>query len=924
VSRSLRIFAIALALFLTAAGAGVLTASRWGPERTRAVLEMALSDALDTPVHVREADVYFGAGILSLARGVLVDAEGVTARAGSDGEPALRVQRMQAHLDPISLLAGRIRVRSLSLDGLRASVGGGAGAAAAGEGAAGGLPAALDLPGVPADAEPVLAWLEALARLADRSLAAPVPGGRLVLERSRLDVHVPALGPDAEPWVLALRDVSGTLRLAEPGRRAAVRLDGRLDDGGAGAGLRIDLERDARGALAAELSVTGLRLGVIEPVVSAAHPAAVISGSADLRITATRPQADVWTLALRASADPLEGTVPRLGDGHPVPFAVPGAGLDLDAEVDPERVRVRQIVTARGSRIAIESEVARPLGADSRTVASVDLDHYDVARREALLSLLPPRQIERLRLTLEPVRDGRIRDVHVAGTASLREWGRAFDGERRALLPESVEARARFEGFALRAGDEGESFTELSGRATWRGDRLALRGVRGKRAGRWMPVLDATVDGLSNLAGNRGLPEIPDRADAPVMLGLGPLYDIVVDPERPPGEMPGELMLSLDKVVHPALVWPLRNLFGRAQPGEEGIRVLVEHAVWGRIPVRVEGLWRMQPDGERRVERVALRMAAGPSLPDLPLLDVDDPVWVRGRWHLDAHDLGNWHVRKSTGSFHAVGENVRLASYDLLLDEQSGRALGEGTVDFSRPDELPYWTTVRVEGATAPGIVTKIGWDDDEATGDVAMDGEFTGELRPGRKVLAGMEGVLRFQARDGAIRKPLPALLAVAKATDTFNPFGSRDEIRYSELDAELEFDRGMLHTDELRITGRDLRLLASGDVSLLHPDHPVEAVVGIFFFKAIDRVIGVVPVLNDLLLGTDDSLIGAYVELTGAWAEPDARLVPLKTVASGPASFAMEGVPRFVRRAIDAIESAFRDEGADVSAPPPVGEDS
>jgi hypothetical protein len=67
----------------------------------------------------------------------------------------------------------------------------------------------------------------------------------------------------------------------------------------------------------------------------------------------------------------------------------------------------------------------------------------------------------------------------------------------------------------------------------------------------------------------------------------------------------------------------------------------------------------------------------------------------------------------------------------------------------------------------------------------------------------------------------------------------------------------------------------------------------------------------------------------------------VPLKTVASGPASFALEGVPRFVRRAIDAIQSAFNpgpDDPAfrrggesppihaerDVAAPPPAGEDS
>jgi hypothetical protein len=140
---------------------------------------------------------------------------------------------------------------------------------------------------------------------------------------------------------------------------------------------------------------------------------------------------------------------------------------------------------------------------------------------------------------------------------------------------------------------------------------------------------------------------------------------------------------------------------------------------------------------------------------------------------------------------------------------------------------------------------------------------------------------------------------------------------MRFSELEAKLRLERGIVHAEELRITGSDLRLLATGQVNAVDPEHPVEAVVGIFFFKALDRVIGVVPVLSDWILGEDESLLSAYVQLTGPWGDPDAGLVPLKTVASGPASFALEGVPRFVKRAITALQSTF--SRPEVSAPPP-----
>jgi hypothetical protein len=430
---------------------------------------------------------------------------------------------------------------------------------------------------------------------------------------------------------------------------------------------------------------------------------------------------------------------------------------------------------------------------------------------------------------------------------------------------------------------------------------------------------------MSNLAANASLPEVPDSDDAPLMLGLRPMYDIVVDPDKPPGEMPRELLLALDYVIHPTLVWPMRNVFARANPGEDGIRLLLEHGVWGRVPVRAEGIWAMQSvEGQRRLERVVVRVEARPPLADLEPLDREGAVWARGRWHLDAHNLGDWRVLSSSGAFHASGQHVRLVTYDLELGV-AGRALGEGTVDFSKPDELPYWTTVRVVDAKAPGIVDKIGFEPHEATGDVTLDGDLHGELRPGRRVLAGMEGRLQVAARDGTILKRLPVLLALAKATDTFNPFGSREEMHYSAIDADLRLERGMVHAEELRIDGSDLRLLATGHVDAVDPHHPVQAVVGVFFFKALDRVIGVVPVLSDLILGEDESLMGAYVELSGAWAQPEASLVPLKTVAAGPASIAMEGVPRFVRKAITAIQEALERPTPDVAAPPPPpGKDS
>lgn len=954
--RPVRIAVVGLVLFLAAAGAGVGVVSRWGPERTRTGLEEALAERLGSPVSVATARLYFKAGALSWMKGVLLDAGGIETLVPEDASSSLSIAQLQAELDPLALLRGDVRIRALALDGVRAHVDGSREpeppAAVLPEVAAGppedgrdplpapdGPPhapdggahssekpvmAAGEKPVVAAGPEPLVGFLEAVADQIDEALTGPLRGQRISIDRSELAIVAPPLGPGGPALEFVLRDVQGRLE-AGRGGRARLALTGRIVAGNEEAPVELGLARSARGELAADLVIRELPLASAEPVLTTFLPTARIAGQGELSIEASRPQPGVFRLSAQLDAKEILGVLPRLGDGQPVPLALGAVRSGIEADVDPERVRIaRAFVAAEGTELTAQAEIARPIAGQSNTTASISLDHYDLDKRKHLIALLPPRQIEQVDAALEPLRSGQLEDVHVAGRATLDEWWRAFDDEVEGLLPETVTASAHFRGFAVRAG-ESETLTDLSGRATFQGDRIELRGMRGRRAGHWMPVLDATLEGVSNLAGNARLPEIPDDPDAPLMLGLRPMYDIVVDPNRPPGEMPGALLLDLDHVIHPTLVWPLRNLFARAIPDEDGIHVLVEHGVWGRVPIRAEGVWTMQPDGERKVERISVRVDVKPPLVGLARLDPRNPIWARGRWHLDPHNLGAWRVESSTGAFHAKGQNVRLLSYDLDLGI-AGRGLGEGTIDFSKPEELPYWTTMRVVDAKAPGIVDKIGFEPHEATGDVVLDGDFRGELRPGRKVLAGMEGRLRVSARDGSILKRLPVLLAVAKATDTFNPFGSREQMRYATIDATLRLDRGKVHAEELRIDGPDVRLLATGAVDALDPQHPVEAVVGVFFFKALDRMIGVVPVISDLLLGEDENLMGAYVELSGPWKEPHGSLVPLKTLATGPASVAMEGVPRFVRRAIAAIQSAFEGSEPDVAAPPPAprGEDS
>ena len=126
------------------------------------------------------------------------------------------------------------------------------------------------------------------------------------------------------------------------------------------------------------------------------------------------------------------------------------------------------------------------------------------------------------------------------------------------------------------------------------------------------------------------------------------------------------------------------------------------------------------------------------------------------------------------------------------------------------------------------------------------------------------------------------------------------------------LDVQGGRAYSRSVRLDGPAVRLIASGELGLVSP-YPVEAVVGVLFFRRLDSVIRRVPYLSRMLLGSDENLVNAYFALEGPWSAPEARLVPIKSLAAGPASFILEGFPSFVRGGLSRLRSILPGGGSD-----------
>ena len=224
--------------------------------------------------------------------------------------------------------------------------------------------------------------------------------------------------------------------------------------------------------------------------------------------------------------------------------------------------------------------------------------------------------------------------------------------------------------------------------------------------------------------------------------------------------------------------------------------------------------------------------------------------------------------------------------------------------ELSRADAVPFDLAFSIEGGDVTALAGVAGLPSTVATGRLAAAGSLAGVLDPNAPLSRTLAGQLEIEITDGVIRRQIPAVVAIALASEMFNPFARREEARFDRIHTLIEISGGRLHSDALELDGPDVRAFASGGVDIASSPHATDVQVALFLFRPVDAVLDKIPIVNLLLLGRNENLVAAHFALTGPWNQPEAKLVPLRSFASGPGSLVFETMPDLVRRGLRALE--------------------
>lgn len=861
----------ALLLFGAGVLAGFAVAGQAAPERLRAAVEASLSEALATKAAVESVR-------LVVLPDIIVEATGVTAFPGANG-PALSAGRLEATLDPAALVWGRVRFRSIALDGAQLT-----------------LIRQRDGQWTPPLLTPGLENpLDLFARLFAARLPTPaldVRSGSVTVT----DLGSPATagGRRFEVTDLAVRMLGS--RLLEPGRlRAVGTLRQTKPDG-----MRFELDVTApRGAAPRlELAVADLDLARLTPYLRQQVAGLEMAGLVSGVLALDSGEAGAADLALDLVATGLRAHAGRGDERRSLPGPL-SAGFEGTLHVGSASLALSDArLRTDDLELAGQASIERPTGDEARLALEGSASRLDVAALRAAGNWLAPDERSAFEVATASLVSGRLEALSLAGDALLGAWRAAARADG-TWLPAGAHLEARVADLVVQPPG-GEPVSAIRGQVRLDGTGvLGVTGLEGRIGERALPVLDLRLAGFHNLLAAAAEP-VP--ALAPALPGRAALEALVIGPS---GEGPAPAWTAIevdaDWILHPAFFRPLRSAKARFEPTPSGVSVRLDRGSWGGVALRGEGSLAM--DSPQRVrlslEAGALEAPVGPA----PALE----SWAHGRFSVEKPAGPGLHVARLRGGFDLTG--TRLTIFDASATFGGpGRLTGDARLDLGQAGEVGAQLRAGLEQARVPDFLALFSDDAAQSSGSVDASARLAGTLRPGAPILAGLDGDARVTARDGELSIDLPLLLAIAKASTTFNPFGSASGLRFDRIDTELRVEGGRLATKRtISLESPDLRLALSGSVDVRESPHRLEAVVGCFFLEPLDQVLGLMPFVSRVLLGPDRSLFGTYFELTGSWESPEAGLLPLKTIAFGPASFLLEDVPAFVRRGITGIQHAL-----------------
>ena len=550
---------------------------------------------------------------------------------------------------------------------------------------------------------------------------------------------------------------------------------------------------------------------------------------------------------------------------------------DLSAPIVPENNRLNLDASYSGGELTLEFRrlelddlvlqggVVYRGGPQAHFSADLEIEDFEPS---ASATRLQPLRLLGLRYDTfkrigERVGAGRVENISIRVDTPLDRLADVLAFRDR-IDPQELVIQLRAEGGVYTPNPGSAPLEQISGDVSILGNTLEVRELRIMREGGHLPQIDLTVDGMHRLVRLPAEERRTPRGPGTPIPGL----DAAVRSLRAPGapERAETRIRFEDLELHyPSFVFPLRGATGLLRFPDRTLVLEKTVGILGGAPAEVALVW---DPGAATLDAQITYLDHEVGTRPIPPRE-----WLSARFETDEFYFDEWQVTDLRGTVRVHGAEVRAT--DLRGTLLEGNTSGSGGLSLAEEEQAAFEFDLELDGGNATGLEPHLGLPEGSLTGTLAGAGRLAGALREDRRFIDTADIELSIQLEGGSVGN-LPPALVLARLPSLRGVRGllGRD-LPYDTIDTIVSINSGRLQLADFKLVGPELRILASGEVDLSTEEFYTDMVVAVLFLHSLDKLLGAVPVVRDIVLGPDKNLLATYFRISGPWSEPKATIL-------------------------------------------------
>jgi hypothetical protein len=259
---------------------------------------------------------------------------------------------------------------------------------------------------------------------------------------------------------------------------------------------------------------------------------------------------------------------------------------------------------------------------------------------------------------------------------------------------------------------------------------------------------------------------------------------------------------------------------------------------------------------------------------------------------------------------------IRIQKDNIFWDDgrirlESGYARIKGS---HRLHPIPQWflaTYIRVNDWPLPENLVAMDSGKPRATGNLSLDGFFSGNGRDTEQLFRNLYGTGQFTIDNGTLYHSSILIrildwMSLQKLIRSPQAVRPGDRFIFDRIAGNFTIGNGILHLDDITMTSPVLN--AGAQVRLDLTDRTLRADIGVKPFGTIDALVGRIPVVGHVLTGDDQSITTYHFEAAGTWPEIETRYKPFEKIGSGVFGY-IERILMTPKRLMDKVFSSSSD---------------